>query len=235
MKILIIEDNHVLARNISRFFDMEWIKSEVSNDWKEWLEKALMYYFDLIVLDINLPWMDWIQICEELRKKEKNIPILMLTSRSWDWDVVKWLNSWADDYLTKPFDLDVLLARVNALVRRNLKNKTKNIEINFFENDWEDEKNKIKSEINLNINFDKNEVLKNWEIIKLSHLEFNLLKLLIQNKWKVLTRSEIFDKVWWDFDEYMFSRNVDIYVWYLRKKIWKNFIKTKKWVWYLVN
>ena len=226
MKILIIEDNQALARNISRFFDLEWIKSEVANNGLIWFEKASVNYYDLIILDINLPWMDWIQICEKLREKWKNVQILMLTSRSWDSDVVKWLNSWADDYLAKPFDLDVLLARVNALFRRNLKNKNSEIEIKFFE----DEK-----EIILEINFEKNEVKKNWEKIKLSHLEFDLLKLLAQNKWKILTRSEIFDKVWWDFDEYMFSRNVDIYVWYLRKKLWKELVETKKWVWYLIS
>lgn len=226
MKILIIEDNQALARNISRFFDLEWIKSEVANNGLIWFEKASVNYYDLIILDINLPWMDWIQICEKLREKWKNVQILMLTSRSWDSDVVKWLNSWADDYLAKPFDLDVLLARVNALFRRNLKNKNSEIEIKFFE----DEK-----EIILEINFENNEVKKNWEKIKLSHLEFDLLKLLAQNKWKILTRSEIFDKVWWDFDEYMFSRNVDIYVWYLRKKLWKELVETKKWVWYLIS
>jgi len=229
MKILIIEDNKSLARNISRFFKMEWIKSEVADDWLIWYEKTSVNFYDLIILDINLPWMNWIEICEKLREKWKNIPILMLTSRSWDWDVVKWLNSWADDYLSKPFDLDVLLARINALTRRNLKNKNSKIKINFIENIWDK-----KLEIKLEINFEKNEVLKNWKNIKLSHLEFDLLKLLSQNKWKILTRSEIFDKVWWDFDEYMFSRNVDIYIWYLRKKLWKEFIETKKWVWYLI-
>lgn len=227
MKILIVEDNIPLARNISRFFEMEWIKSEVSNDWKEGFEKASLNYYDLIVLDINLPWMNWIEICEKLREKWKDVQILMLTSRSWDWDIVKWLNSWADDYLSKPFDLDVLLAHVRALGRRNLKNK--NSKINISSENWE-----------IEINFENNEVLRylpqhnEWEKIKLSNLEFDLLKLLSQNKWKILTRSEIFDKVWWDFDEYMFSRNVDIYVWYLRKKIWKEFIETKKWVWYLI-
>lgn len=226
MKILIIEDNISLARNISRFLEMEWIKSEVANDWLIWYEKASVNFYDLIILDINLPWMNWIDICEKLREKWKDVQILMLTSRSWDADIVKWLNSWADDYLTKPFDLDVLLAHVKALARRNLKNKNPKIEIKFLENEKENL---------VEINFENNEVLKNWEKIKLSTLEFDLLKLLSQNKWKILTRSEIFDKVWWDFDEYMFSRNVDIYVWYLRKKIWKEFIETKKWVWYLVN
>ena len=225
MKILIIEDNIQLARNISRFFEMEWIMTEVANDWLIWFEKASVNFYDLIVLDINLPWMNWIEICEKLRGKWKDVQILMLTSRVWDSDIVKWLNSWADDYLAKPFDLDVLLARVNALGRRNLKNKNSKIEIKFSEDE---------NENLVEINFENNEVLKNWEKIKLSQLEFDLLKLLSQNQWKILSRSEIFDKVWWDFDEYMFSRNVDIYVWYLRKKIWKSFIETKKWVWYLI-
>ena len=192
---------------------------------KKWFDSVLSKYFDLVILDINLPSMSWIEICKKIREKWKDVFILMLTSRSWDDDIVKWLNVWADDYLTKPFDLDVLLAHVKALSRRNLKNKSSKIEINFQE--W-------KEDILLDVNFENNEVKKNWEIINLSNLEFELLKLLSQNKWKIFTRSEIFDKVWWDFDEYMFSRNIDIYVWYLRKKIWKNLIETKKWVWYLI-
>ena len=225
MKILIIEDNVAIARNIWRFFEIEWIKSEISNNWKEWFEKALMNFFDLIILDINLPEMSGIEICENLRKRENNIPILMLTSNSQDKDIIKWLNVWADDYLTKPFDLDVLLARTKALTRRNLKNKSSKIEI-IFEENWEQK---------IEINLEKKEVLKNWEIIKLSSLEFNLLEFFAQNKWKVLNRKNIFEKVWGDFDEFMFSRNVDIYIWYLRKKLWKKIIETKKGIGYLVQ
>lgn len=225
MKILIIEDNVAIARNIWRFFEIEWIKSEISNNWKEWFEKALMNFFDLIILDINLPEMSGIEICENLRKRENNIPILMLTSNSQDKDIIKWLNVWADDYLTKPFDLDVLLARTKALTRRNLKNKSSKIEI-IFEENWEQK---------IEINLEKKEVLKNWKIIKLSSLEFNLLEFFAQNKWKVLNRKNIFEKVWGDFDEFMFSRNVDIYIWYLRKKLWKKIIETKKGIGYLVQ
>lgn len=225
MKILIIEDNVAIARNIWRFFEIEWIKSEISNNWKEWFKKALMNFFDLIILDINLPEMSGIEICENLRKRENNIPILMLTSNSQDKDIIKWLNVWADDYLTKPFDLDVLLARTKALTRRNLKNKSSKIEI-IFEENWEQK---------IEINLEKKEVLKNWEIIKLSSLEFNLLEFFAQNKWKVLNRKNIFEKVWGDFDEFMFSRNVDIYIWYLRKKLWKKIIETKKGIGYLVQ
>jgi len=90
MKILIIEDNQALARNIWRFFEIEWIKSEISYNWKEWLTNALMNFFDLIILDINLPEMNWIDVCKELRKKWNNTAVLMLTSRSQDDDIIKW-------------------------------------------------------------------------------------------------------------------------------------------------
>jgi len=231
MKILIIEDNQALARNIWRFFEIEWIKSEISYNWKEWLTNALMNFFDLIILDINLPEMNWIDVCKELRKKWNNTAVLMLTSRSQDDDIIKWLNVWADDYLAKPFDLDVLLARTRALTRRNLKNKSNQIKIKFLEKNEKD----IEIEINIEINLEKREVLKNWKSIKFSSLEFDLLTFFAQNKWKVLNRKEIFEKVWGDFDEFMFSRNVDIYIWYLRKKLWKEIIETKKWVWYLMK
>lgn len=220
MKVLIIEDNEILSRNLVRFLALKNIQSEVSFDWKDWLYKASTIFYDVIILDINLPLMDWMEVCKNLREKWKEVPIIMLTSRSSKSDIIEWLNYWADDYLSKPFDYDELVARINTLTRRNLKNKsnTKIFILDFI------------------IDLDEIQVYRWSEKISLSNLEFNLFKYLAQNQWKVVSRQELYEHVWWEFDwDLMFSKTVDVYIWYLRKKLWKDLIETKKGFWYIIN
>lgn len=220
MKVLIIEDNEILSRNLVRYLSLKDIKTEVSFDWKDWLYKSLINFYDVIILDINLPFVDWMEICKKIREKWKNVPIIMLTSRSTKKDIIDWLNIWADDYLSKPFDYEELLARINTLTRRSLKIKSNT-------------KIKIKDYI---LDLEKVQVSKWEEKINLSNLEFNLFKYLVQNKWKVVSRQEIYEHVWWEFEwDLMFSRTVDVYIWYLRKKLWKDILETKKWFWYIIH
>jgi DNA-binding response OmpR family regulator len=163
--------------------------------------------------------MEGTEVCKLLREKWKNIPILMLTSRSSKSDMIWWLELWADDYMVKPFDYDELLARIYSLTRRNLKNKsTTQISIHTYIIDLE---KKIVR-------------WSDWEI-KLSHLEFDLFLYFAQNKWKVLSRQEIYEKVWGEYDEFNMGKTVDVYIWYLRKKFWKDMIETKKWFWYIIQ
>ncbi len=220
MKVLIIEDNEILSRNLVRFLSLKGIQADVSFDWKDWLYKASISFYDVVVLDINLPVIDWLKVCKSLREKGKDVPIIMLTSRSTKSDIVDWLNIWADDYLSKPFDYDELIARINTLARRNLKNKS-NTKITIWD---------------YLIDLEEVQVYK-WKIkIKLSTLEFNLFKYLSQNKWKLVSRQEIYEHVWGEFDwDVMFSKTVDVYIWYLRKKLWKELIETKKWFWYIIK
>jgi DNA-binding response OmpR family regulator len=219
MKVLIIEDNEILSRNLVRFLAMKNIASEVSFDGKEGLYKASVHFYDVIILDINLPIIDGTEVCKSLREKWKDVPIIMLTSRSAKSDIVQWLEAWADDYLSKPFDYDELIARIKSLSRRNLKNKS-----NTILKAWE-----------YTVDLEKIEVLKWKEKIKLSTLEFDLFKYLVQNKGKVVSRKDIYEKVWGEFEEFMFSKTVDVYIWYLRKKLDRNLIETKKWFWYIIN
>lgn len=220
MKVLLIEDNQQISTNIIRYLALKDITCESSLDWSEWLSKALNNYYDVIILDLNLPNISWLEILKTIREKEKNTPIVILTSNSSKQDTIEWLNLWADDYMTKPFDFEELLARLNTLNRRNLVNKS-NI-IKFWKNYF--------------IDFEKIELKKWKEIINLSNLEFNLLKYLVQNIDKAISRKELFEKVWWEFDwDIMFSKTLDVYIWYLRKKLDSEIITTVKWVWYKIT
>ncbi|MBW7954894.1 response regulator transcription factor [Candidatus Gracilibacteria bacterium] len=210
MKILLIEDNITISKNIVRFLSLKDIKTDVSLDGENGLNKAIINFYDVIILDINLPKKSGIDILKTLREKQKNTSILMLSSNSLKEDIVSGLNFGADDYLTKPFDFDELYARILALYRRNLNNKSNNILLGDYV-----------------INLDKIEVIKNNEVIKLSPLEFNLFKYLAQNQNKAISRKELYEKVWGEFDgDILFSKTVDVYIGYLRKKLDKDLIKT---------
>jgi DNA-binding response OmpR family regulator len=144
----------------------------------------------------------------------------MLTSRWMSEDIVLWLNSWADDYIIKPFEYSELLARINAIQRRKLANKSNTI-IKFS---------------NIELDLQQVEVRQKWKIVALSKLEYDLFKFLAQNKWVPLSRQEIYKNVWWEFDvDFMFSKTIDVYIWYLRKKLGKDLIETKKGFWFVIR
>ena len=144
----------------------------------------------------------------------------MLTSRSGKEDVITGLESGADDYLVKPFDYDILVARLEALTRRNLKNKSTTT-LSLWDCD---------------IDLEKIEVKKWEDIIHLSSLEFDLLKYFAQNKGRVVDRQELYEKVWGEFEgDFMFSKTVDVYIGYLRKKLGKEIVETKKGFGYIAS
>ena len=219
MKILIVEDHKILSRNISEYLKIKSIDSEVIHDWDQALYLASTKNFDAIILDINLPGIQGDKICKKLREKWNDTPILMLTSNSSKSDMIWWLQIWADDYMVKPFDYEELLVRIQALTRRNLKNKSTTT-INIAD---------------LSINLENKQVLKDWVEVKLSHLEFDLLKYFAQNEGKILTREDIYEKVWWEYDAFRIGKTVDVYIWYLRKKLGKDIIHTKKGFWYIIK
>ena len=220
MKVLVIEDNEILSRNIVRYLASREIFAEASLDWEEWLYKALTKHFDIIILDINLPKKDWIEICKTLREKWKEVSIIMLTSRWTNDDIVTGLDIWADDYLVKPFEYSELLARINAIYRRRMQNQS----------------NTIISFDNIEINLKTIEVKQNWEIVALSKLEFELLKYLAQNKSKALSREDIYEAVWWEHDnDFVCGKTIDVYIGYLRKKLGKELIETVKWYWFIIK
>lgn len=218
LNILIVEDNKILSNNISTYLKLEWIKSKQLFDWEKVVYEIVSNNYDLIVLDIWLWKISWLEVCKKIRDLWKNIPILMLTARTTLDDKKKGFNSWADDYLTKPFEYEELLLRINALIRRNFTIKSDNIILGDIE-----------------INVDKKRVIKNWEELHLSNLEYELFLYLVHNKTKIISKKELLERVWWEYDDFFISRTVDVYIWYLRKKIWKDIVETIRWQWYVIN
>jgi len=220
MRVLVVEDTQALATNLVRYLSLSDIQADISFDGKDALYKASTKYYDAIILDINLPEMDGLEVCKELREKEKDVPIIMLTSRSGKEDIITGLETGADDYLVKPFDYDILIARLHTLTRRNLKNKSTT---QLFAGGYQ-------------IDLEKVEVRKDGEKIKLSTLEFELFSYMAKNKGKVISRQELYEKVWGEFDgDFLFSKTVDVYIGYLRKKLGREIIETKKGFGYMIQ
>ncbi len=215
---LVIEDNPILWKNLVKLLQLNWFDAELSTTSNEAIQKLKNWNYEFIILDINLPDESWFDLLKKLREEWNNIPILILTSRNTIDDKVKWLELGADDYMTKPFDMSEFIARIKAILRRQNWIKSEEIILN----NW------------IKILPSQQKVIKNWSEIWLSDLEFRLLMYLLKNKWKILSRKDIYENVWWDFEDYYFSRTVDVYIWNLRKKLWKDIIKTKKWVWYYI-
>ena len=161
---------------------------------------------DLFILDIMLPGMDGLELCRQLRQniRTKNVPVIMLTAKSEEFDKVLGLELGADDYITKPFSVRELVARVKALFRRVNSSIPPEAE--------------IISHGNISIDCTRREVYKDGKMIEMPLKEFELLKLLILNKGKVLSREVLLDKIW-GFDYYGETRTVDVHIRYLRQKI----------------
>jgi len=182
MKILLIEDNQFLAKSLIKGFKKEKILVEhfLRGDDGERFLKNHHKEIDVVILDLMLPEKSGEEICQSAREDGIDLPILMFSAKSEINDKVNGLNLGADDYLTKPFDFEELLARVKALARR------KKI-------DLKEEKIKITNSVEIDLS--KREVLKNGEEVKLSPKEFSVLEVLLKYRGKALSRNEIFNEV----------------------------------------
>ncbi len=209
MHILLIEDQVKLATNIKKYLEAERFAVSVEHDGNAGLEKAMTLAVDVIILDVNLPGLDGFAICSMLREQKRNVPILMLTARTKQEEVIYGLNMGADDYLKKPFDLDELLARVRALMRRKSESKKPIMTI---------------GEITLDTN--THEVWKSGKRISLSPKEYGLLEFLLRMKGRVQDRPSILEHVWGRRDDLLLSQTVDVHIAYLRRKIGKSVIQT---------
>ena len=201
MKILIIEDEHKIANLLKQGLEQERNVADVAYDGTTGYDLALEEEYDLIILDRFLPGMDGLMICKTLREKGNNTPVLMLTAKGRTEDRVEGLNGGADDYLTKPFAFEELLARVKALGRR-----PKDSVGNVFRVD------------DLSLDADSFEVKRGKKLIPLSSKEFALLEYLMRNKNKTLTKDQIINHVW-NYDADILPNTVEVFIGYLRSKI----------------
>jgi DNA-binding response OmpR family regulator len=209
-KILIVEDETVLRETLTYNLSKHGYRVESVQDGKAALDAARGSEFDLILLDIMLPVMDGFEVCRILRQ-EMTVPILMLTARDDEIDRVIGLEIGADDYLTKPFSMRELQARVKALIRRV---QMDHADARAAEEPFQE----VLEFDNLCIDPDRREVLFDGEVLVLKPKEYELLLFLARNRGRVLSRETIVEQVWgWKYD--VGSRTVDVHVRWLREKI----------------
>jgi DNA-binding response OmpR family regulator len=200
VNILLIEDNPVIAELVRTGLEEARCIVAVASDGNSGLEQALDGEYDLVILDLMLPGQDGWSVCAALRARRHLVPILMLTARDAVEDRVRGLDAGADDYLPKPFDIDELLARVRALLRRDKIHRTRVIQIG-----------------DLTLDTGAGRVWRAGQEIHLSPREYTLLEALAANEGRVLTRDLIQGRVWRDEESY--PHTVDVHINSLRRKI----------------
>lgn len=205
-RVLIIEDEVSISDIIKFNLLKEGYEIETAYNGEEGLKKALNLNFDLILLDIMLPHMDGFQVCRKIRESS-NVPIIMLTAKEEEVDKVLGLELGADDYITKPFGMRELIARIKANIRRT-----------EFTSDSSDSNNKITNYGNITIDMTKYEVRKNEKPLELTLREFELLKYLAEQENQVFSREQLLEEVW-GYEYYGDIRTVDVTIRRLREKV----------------
>lgn len=200
MKILIVEDNPQITDFLSKGLKEQGYAVDMGSDGKEGFYLATTNTYDLIILDIMLPFMSGLEVCKELRAYKIDTPVLMLTAKDDSDDIIEGLDNGADDYMTKPFVLKELLARIRAMLRR--KTSTTN-ELVFKD---------------LKLDIIKKTVSRSGEKIELTAKEFSILELLVKNQNQVVSDSMIIESVW-DMNYSNASNLVKVYIYRLRNKI----------------
>jgi DNA-binding response OmpR family regulator len=208
-KILIVEDEPDMRTGLKDNLEFEGYEVSTAGDGEEGLNKILENEYDLVLLDVMLPKMSGFDVCRTVRKKGNNIPIILLTAKGEEIDKVLGLELGADDYVTKPFGLRELLARVKAALRRS------------------DNSNDVKAKNNfisigrIDINFPSYNALEDGIPVQMSHKEFEILNYLWCNKNSTVSRDDLLNNVW-GYDESPTTRTVDNFILKLRQKIEKD-------------
>jgi DNA-binding response OmpR family regulator len=203
-KILIIEDEEDLVKGLKLNLADEGYEVDWAFDGVEGIRKALEERPHLIILDIMLPKMNGLDICRELRQKNISIPIIMLTAKGEEIDKVLGLEIGADDYMTKPFSIRELLARIKAHLRREKRERKKAPEVYRFGD--------------VEIDFTHFKVMRKDKELDLTSLEIEILKYFIAHKGEVVTREALLDKIW-GYEKFPTTRTIDNHILKLRKKI----------------
>jgi two-component system response regulator MprA len=201
VKILVVDDERAVRESLRRALELEGYEIELAEDGARALQRLEAETEpDAVVLDVLMPGVDGLEVSRTLRRKGSKVPILMLTARTQVEDRVEGLDAGADDYLTKPFALEELLARVRALLRRTGDGTGETLRF-----------------ADLELDPGTREVRRGGERIELTRTEFSLLELFLLNPRQVLTRSLIFERVW-GYDFGFASNSLDVYIGYLRRK-----------------
>ena len=205
MKVLVVEDEHRIAQALKSGLVQEGYAVDLAYDGEDGLAAAESDEYDVIVMDVMMPGLSGVEVAEKLRDGGNHTPILMLTARSQSRDIITGLDAGADDYLTKPFSFDVLLARIRALLRRPTEALDSVLEAD-----------------NLSLDPVKRRVTRGGDEIALSGKEYAILEYLLRNKGRILSKNNIISHVW-DFDADVLPNNVEVFITYLRGKIDKPF------------
>jgi two-component system, OmpR family, response regulator MprA len=201
MKILVVDDERAVRDSLRRALELEGYSIELAENGEEALTRLESNSEpDAVILDVLMPGLDGLEVCRRLRGSGKELPVLMLTARDEVENRVAGLDAGADDYVTKPFALEELLARLRALLRRTAGGSGDVLRFADLELDPR-----------------TREVRRNGESVELTRTEFSLLELFLLNPRQVLTRSIIFERVW-GYDFGLSSNSLDVYIGYLRRK-----------------
>jgi two-component system response regulator MprA len=201
MKILVVDDERAVRDSLRRALELEGYEIELAADGNEALARLESSDEpDAVILDVLMPGVDGLEVCRRLRRAGSSLPVLMLTARTEVEDRVAGLDAGADDYVTKPFALEELLARMRALLRRT-----------------SDETGETLRFADLELDPRTREVRRGSRPMELTRTEFSLLELFMRNPRQVLTRSVIFERVW-GYDFGFASNSLDVYIGYLRRK-----------------
>jgi two-component system OmpR family response regulator len=201
MKILVVEDEHRIAQAIKEGLQQERYAVDVCYDGEDGYNTAANDEYDVILLDVMMPAMNGFEVCKKLRQRGNHTPILMLTAKDQSRDIVKGLDTGADDYLAKPFAFEVLLARIRALLRRPQASD-----------------GEVLSAADLTLNPASREVKRAGTPLTLSSKEYAILEYLLRNQGKVLSKHNIMTHVW-DFDADILPNTVEVFIAYLRNKV----------------
>ena len=204
LRILIVEDEYKLAEIIATKLRKEKYNVDVSLDGEEGLDNALSGIYDLIILDIMLPKINGIEILKEIRDNDIDTKVIMLTAKSSLDDKLIGFETGANDYITKPFHMEELIARVNVQLRNNEKNINKDI-LKF-------------GDIELNVRTSTISCIKNNESINISYKELMILEYLMNNSNQIISKEQIYDKIW-GIDTDFESNNLEAYLSFVRKKL----------------
>lgn len=219
--ILVVEDDAKIARLLELELMHAGYEVEVAHDGRAGLDRALTGRIDLILLDVMLPQMSGLEVVRRVKEEQPLLPVLMVTARGDRYDKVSGLDLGADDYITKPFEMEELLARIRAFLRMR-----QHVQVDASE--------RVLSYEGLTVDVNRHEVICEGQKIELTRREFDLLVYLLEHPERVLTRDQLVEHVW-GFDYYGDTNVVDVYVRYVRKKLDGSWIQTVRGVGYMLK